>query len=153
MSEQVQLADIMDTLKAMQVTMAGLATKEELATVRAQMATKEELAALRAEVATKEELAALRAETREELAALRERMATKEDLQALRAEVKEEIAGLREEITKQGVLFEAHRGETRFLAESISALVVKVDEVDGKVENLADRVTLLEVARRVRKGS
>jgi hypothetical protein len=57
-----------------------MATKAELAAVRAEMATNAELAALRAEMATKVDLAEVRAEMVTELAAVRAEMATKADL-------------------------------------------------------------------------
>jgi Protein of unknown function (DUF1640). len=64
-----------------------LATKADLAALKADMATKADLAALKADMATKADLAALKAD-----------MATKADLAALRAELKADIAAVRAEL-------------------------------------------------------
>ena len=90
-----------DDIAALRRQMATLATKEELATLRAEVASKEELAVLRAEVATKAEIAILA--TKAEIANLATKaeiakLATKEDLTTLATKV--ELETLRVEISK-----------------------------------------------------
>ena len=68
-----------------QIDLSDLATKADLAAVRADMATKADLAAVRADMATKADLAAVRAD-----------MATKVDL----AEVRREMAEMKVELIK-----------------------------------------------------
>ena len=67
----------------------GMASREELQSMRAEMATREELQSMRAEMATRVELQSMRAEmaTRVELQSMRAEMATGVELQSMRAEM------------------------------------------------------------------
>jgi hypothetical protein len=80
---------IAQTIGAMRAQMArmsvDMATKDDLALIRAPMATKDDLALIRAPMATKDDLALIRAQmaTKDDLAQMRAEMATKHDLAQL----------------------------------------------------------------------
>jgi len=91
-------------------TVAGLATKSDVAELRA------DLAEIRAAMATKEELAETRESLRAEITSLRATMATKDEL----AEVRNELAETRESLRAEMASLELR------LTEKMSAMFTKV---------------------------
>ena len=76
-------------------TVAGLATKSDLAELRA------DLAEMRAAMATKEELAETRESLRAEITSLRATMATKDELAETRESLRAEMASLELRLTEK----------------------------------------------------